>query len=530
MLPIIIALLSLATLTSADHVVFVHGLAGFGPEELFGLGYWGFTGIFGDSQDYFKPFRNQGFTVHEASVGPVSSNHDRACELYAQIKGTKVDYGKNHAAQYDHERYGVDYTNKGFYPAWSGRNKIHLVGHSMGGNTIRYLEYLLQKGLSSETGSDRSILFKSGTQKSGGGNWIQSMTTIATPHDGSPLTAVLGTGFLEIIKDLLGAFAGVAMLTGDDPEWGFDFDLGHFGLNRNRGESFGAYKDRVMSSSIFNNGFKDLASWDLTPEWSREFNAKTELTYAGTFYFSIATVHTHACWNVFGWDQCPDLDMDPLMGVTGWIMGNLDGVKDSQNYRFSNSWEANDGVVPLRSSRSPQVGVRNYRAPTYWDMEGSWVKGRWYSMDVRRDHLQIIGFRFNPLEPNAADGIYDGIASTLNTIKAGSSVEMTATTDGVPDAVEGGDDVDNAAVIVGSTVGGLACVVLLAVVVIRRRSGQDHEQSAIRIMSGSWASPMMSPKARKKVSEPTESVAAQSVESENPVFKVEAAGKGPDVV
>ncbi|MCP4627225.1 MAG: hypothetical protein GY850_27495 [bacterium] len=35
-----------------------------------------------------------GLPVIEASVGPVSSFHDRACELAAELKGTHVDYGQ----------------------------------------------------------------------------------------------------------------------------------------------------------------------------------------------------------------------------------------------------------------------------------------------------------------------------------------------------------------------------------------------------------------------------------------------------
>jgi triacylglycerol lipase len=61
-----------------------------------------------------KMFRDAGYKTHYASMGPVSSNHDRACELYAQIKGLVVDYGANHSAFYKHARFGKNYTGKGF--------------------------------------------------------------------------------------------------------------------------------------------------------------------------------------------------------------------------------------------------------------------------------------------------------------------------------------------------------------------------------------------------------------------------------
>jgi hypothetical protein len=58
-------------------VVLVHGLAGYGPRELLG-GYWGFNG------KWRKYIQDQtGLETYEAVVGPFSSLHDRACELYA---------------------------------------------------------------------------------------------------------------------------------------------------------------------------------------------------------------------------------------------------------------------------------------------------------------------------------------------------------------------------------------------------------------------------------------------------------------
>ena len=125
-------------------------------------------------------FRNSGHTVLYAKVGPVSSNWDRACELYAQIKGLKTDYGLAHSTTYKHNRYGPDYTGQGFYPQWDGNHPIHFVGHSMGGNTIRMLELLLQKGNAAEntaSGANVSGLFA--TTKPGGGNWIKSKCLLA---------------------------------------------------------------------------------------------------------------------------------------------------------------------------------------------------------------------------------------------------------------------------------------------------------------------------------------------------------------
>lgn len=41
-------------------------------------------------------------TIFPIRCGPVSSMHDRACELYYTIKGGTVDYGEEHAKQHGH--------------------------------------------------------------------------------------------------------------------------------------------------------------------------------------------------------------------------------------------------------------------------------------------------------------------------------------------------------------------------------------------------------------------------------------------
>ena len=56
-----------------------------------GYKYWG------GKNDITNYLKKQGFEVYTASVGPVSSNWDRAVELFYQIKGGQVDYGQDHA-------------------------------------------------------------------------------------------------------------------------------------------------------------------------------------------------------------------------------------------------------------------------------------------------------------------------------------------------------------------------------------------------------------------------------------------------
>ncbi|GMF33662.1 unnamed protein product [Phytophthora lilii] len=100
-----------ATASNTHPVVLVHGFSGWGREELLDFKYWG--GLQGDFQE---ELRAQGYTVFTAVVGPFSSNWDRSCELYAQIKGGQVDYGVKHSAKHGHLRFGRNFT--GLYPEW----------------------------------------------------------------------------------------------------------------------------------------------------------------------------------------------------------------------------------------------------------------------------------------------------------------------------------------------------------------------------------------------------------------------------
>lgn len=129
--------------------------------------------------------------IYEADVGGLSSVHDRACELYQQIVGimrvqksaetNKVPiadqvYGAGQVEQkHRTSYYKPRYLRKSFknkttaHPkgieGWSETKKIHLVGHSLGGPTIRYLQYLLKIGYFDDEykGIDRS-------------SWIASIT------------------------------------------------------------------------------------------------------------------------------------------------------------------------------------------------------------------------------------------------------------------------------------------------------------------------------------------------------------------
>ena len=157
--------------------VFVHGLSGWGiyDKAYRRMPYWGMRG--GDLMTYL---REHGFDCYAASVAPTGSAWDRACELYAQLAGTRVDYGKAHSESYRHARYGRDYSGRPLIPKWDGETRLVLLGHSFGGATVRMFSELLAHGDTDErritAPEELSPLFAGGMEKR-----IVSIVTLRVP-------------------------------------------------------------------------------------------------------------------------------------------------------------------------------------------------------------------------------------------------------------------------------------------------------------------------------------------------------------
>lgn len=111
-----------------------------------------------------------------ASVGPVSSLHDRACELFYTLLGGAVDYGEGHAEAHGHQRYGRVVDNA-LYPSWSLDSPLHFLGHSMGGPTIVKLQSLMAAGFFGDRGHPDMVL---------------SLTAVSAPFRGTQLVYALG--------------------------------------------------------------------------------------------------------------------------------------------------------------------------------------------------------------------------------------------------------------------------------------------------------------------------------------------------
>ena len=333
-------------------VVLVHGLLGFGPKELGPLNYWGTA---------FKVAAP--LPRFEASVGPLSSAHDRACELAAQIKGTRVDYGEEHARREGHKRYGYDFAGKGFVPGWGEGSPVHLVGHSLGSPTIRCLQYLLSVDYWGWGSNAR---------------WVASISTISGLVKKASLTSLL-----------LLAVETYGYATGGIQDAIYNFDLDHWGFTRRAGESVGGYLDRV-SRSRFLKG-KDNACYSLTLQGAYADNAVWQ-TDPQTYYFSYITEQTERSW--LSGRYYPRLRMNPAMLPHATYIGQkefrtppipVDGFDHAQ-------WWQNDGAVSTHSQMYPHISGEHPVGGEFAGdtVVGSFERGRWYfkwERDV--DHLDI---------------------------------------------------------------------------------------------------------------------------------------------
>lgn len=349
-----------------DPVVLVHGLTGWGRHEMHGFYYWG--GL----NDLQEDLRNKNYNIVTTSVGPLSSNYDRAIELYAQLKGGCADYGEYHAKKFGHARYGKCFPTP-LLKHWDEMHKAHFIGHSQGGQTIRVLQKLLKEGSYEELNhpqNNRSELF------SGNKNWVTSITTISTPNNGTSLTNILDT-FVPTLQTLISYFSAIASIK---ENFLYDFKLGHWGLAKNKQESLGDYFARITQSQAF--ATKDISKWDLSPEGAQEYN-ETERVYSDTYYFAIATKSTYFT-NPF--NNCKFSLLNILDFPTAAI--GCYTQKQPGKITIDEKWLDNDGIVNTISMQAPFTQKQISLSET-----DSSTKGIWNYLGVKEtwNHIEIIG-------------------------------------------------------------------------------------------------------------------------------------------
>ena len=394
-------------------IVLVHGLFGWGGTEV-GLNYWGgFSSL-------REMLNSAGYEVYTPSIGPVASNWDRACELYAYLVGGTVDYGQYHSAQNGHARYGR--TFPGVLKELNDPDstlKVHLVGHSMGGETIRMLAQLLENGDANEmratTDGSISKLF-TGTSR----HWIESITTLCTPHDGSQYDGKVYNEKEPYVHQFVAALSAMTGMNINEENLGLDFKLDQWGLVRQPNESYQSYLNRVLSSSLWDGDVKDLSIYDLSPDGAAVLNSYAK-AQDDIYYFSIACSDTYAS-PVYPHHHLPYSNMNAILKKSSTYMGS------HKNYAaghvvIDESWWENDGIVSVRSAQYPHEGSNDRYDLNYGTENGvitfkdGTPKGVWNYIEKieQTDHLNMVGQTSNT---KYLQGKFFELAAMLTSIPA----------------------------------------------------------------------------------------------------------------
>ena len=347
--------------------VFVHGLSGWGSYDSQNkfIKYWGMFG-----GDLLKYLGERGYNCYAASVDPKGSAWDRACELYAQLTGTVVDYGVEHSNRCNHDRFGEDYTDRALIDSWSSEDKINLLGHSFGGATVRMLSTLMAEGSEAEQqatdADDISALFTGGK-----GDWIYSITALAAPHNGTS-----------------------AYNTNSDEEEDLTF--------------MQSFMSDMVSKSTKNSTDgrveSDYANYDLNIDHAIELN-KTLLTYDNIYYFSIPCSSTLK--NDDG-TYSPDEEITEVTFIKSAIkMGKCTATTEN-GFEIDETWFENDGLVNVVSAKAP------FNSPSKEYEENNIYEGEWNIMPTYRgDHMSLQGGLF---KTNDVKEYYVDLLNMINSL------------------------------------------------------------------------------------------------------------------
>ncbi len=370
--------------------VFVHGLMGWGDRSMLDpiVPYWGMTT--GNLMNYLT---SKGYESYAAQVGPLSGAWDRACELYAQLTGTRVDYGAAHSAEKGHDRYGITYETP-LFEGWSAEKKVNLIGHSFGGATTRLFLELLANGSAEEVaaakaaGTEVSPLFEGGKD-----DWVYSLTAVAAPHNGTTFieTCDIST---KVVTDFIynfGASLGLTKLKGV-----YDLQLEHFGIYRQDDETDLQYLVRVLNSSDFMS-HNDNAIYDLTIDNALKINDGIEMQ-KNVYYFSVCGDATHE--SAVSGNQVPDSSVFMLLKPFAAMIGKYyDKYTDGGVY-IDRTWLPNDGMVNVVSGLYPvnsqlkcvnADGSQAYVVCDGYNNE-DYASGIWNVLPTQPyDHLSIVG-------------------------------------------------------------------------------------------------------------------------------------------
>ena len=331
--------------------VFIHGLGGWGEDQIWydAFPYWGTFG-----GDMLKYLRGRGFKCVAPSVTLNGSAWDRACEAYAQLAGTRVDYGKEHSKRCNHSRYGIDYMGRAMLDKWDSENKINLMGHSFGGATMLELVELLMNGSEAErrvtAKDDLSPLFEGGK-----GDYVYSVTGLAAPYNGTtavPCRDVINANKNAPFNQRL-TVAAVGGIAGPVPDGRADYDCAGYDLD-------------------VDNAIALTETWHYSDD---------------IYYFSVPCCMTDTDEN--GVTTCDESDFEFIYAGASTVMCSYTGTTPG-GVVCDESWQPNDGLVNTKSARAPF----NAKSADYEG--GPAAKGIFNVYPAYRgDHMSLMGGLLN---------------------------------------------------------------------------------------------------------------------------------------
>lgn len=330
--------------------IFVHGLSGWGSydAQYEYFPYWGTS-----HGDVIRYLNEKGYESYAASVDPKGSAWDRACELYAQLTGTRVDYGAAHSKKAGHERFGRDFTGNALLDEFEG-SRFVLLGHSFGGVTVRLFSEILRNGAEDEI-RDTDPAELSDFFKGGGGDGLLAVVTLAAPTN--------GTTAYDLYEDE-------------------SFDVSKVEVAEEYMEKSKAMSN--VSTPVYDGReMWDYAAFDMHIDNALAIN-ETITTFDDVYYFAYPCAST----------QVRDdglLEPDPeitegifIKGAT--YMSRYTGTT-AGGFVIDESWQQNDGLVNTASAGAP-IGAPSVQYAEGMDIE----PGVWYVMPVTTgDHMSLQG-------------------------------------------------------------------------------------------------------------------------------------------
>jgi hypothetical protein len=347
--------------------------------------------------------------------------HDRACEIFAQLKGGRVDYGEEHAARFGHNRYGRTF-DVPLFPEWDEEHPIHLIGHSYGGCTILMIQQLLhERAFPGHTTNSR---------------WVMSLTAISAPLQGCSMVYALGA---EPGKEWRTRFGSEGFILGLvvhlweflDLRWAkrmvpmLDLSLDHFCLSWRNGLS-------ALSKLVFSWPYagticadENNAAHDMTVHAMAKFNRRSE-HFNDTYYFSFvgnvrkaaATAKNKSCDNfsrkknegIFA--VCCAAFFALMISLFRFIFFGGLRLKRWQLYHSKPDHGDWDGLCTVDSQRAPSLMVpRSAESATLFDSKFSPQAGIWHSQELPGvDHLGIVPF---PKSEAAQCRFFEGLFGLL---------------------------------------------------------------------------------------------------------------------